>query len=75
VREEWHTGTPLSTSKNVQEGRYAPAVIANKFEINVKLAEQMVGQWLNVRPAVLQVSVVDKKSKQKGLQVVGSIDG
>jgi hypothetical protein len=73
INEEWCSGNPLSIAKNVSDGRYAPMVISNKFDVKVKIAEMMLRQWLNVRPQVLSVEIVDKKTKAKGLKVVGSI--
>ncbi|MFA7280828.1 MAG: AAA family ATPase [Sterolibacterium sp.] len=75
IHEEWCKGTPLSVARNVKDtGRYAPAVIARNFEIKEKVALWMVRQWLQVRPEpVLRIEMVDKKTKQMGLQMVGSI--
>lgn len=75
IHEEWSTGSPLAKAANLKgSGRYAPEVIARKFDLSVRVAEWMVEQWLSVRPAVLAIEMADKKSKQKGLKVVGSID-
>lgn len=76
IREAWDSGSPLSNSKNTERsGRYAPLVIAKHFDLKVGVAQMMVQQWLDVRPAVLAIDVVDKKTKMNGLRVVGSIDG
>lgn len=74
IHEEWSSGTPLSASKNAKSGRQAAAVISRNFDVPVKIAAWMVAQWLEVRPAVLAEEIADKKSKQIGLKVVGSID-
>lgn len=75
LREAWDSGQPLSNTKNTKgSGRYAPAVVAKHFEIKVQVAEMMVQQWLEVRPAVLVDEVVSARTKQRGLKVVGSIE-
>lgn len=74
VHEEWSSGTPLSASKNAKSGRQAAAVISRNFDVPAKVAAWMVAQWLEVRPAILAEEMADKKNKQIGLKVVGSID-
>jgi hypothetical protein len=77
VAEAWASGKPLSNSKNTaSSGRYAPAVIAKQFEsVKVGTAEYLVREWLNARPAILEEQIADKKTKTRGLRVVGSLDG
>jgi hypothetical protein len=77
IGEHWASGKPLSLAKNTRDsGRYAPEIIAKQFEsVKVAQAEDYVRQWLNARPAILEEQIADKKTKMKGLRVVGSIDG
>lgn len=74
IGEAWDSGNPLSNAANTRgSGRYAPAVIAKHFELKLSVAEMMVQQWLEVRPAVLQDEIVSTKTKKRGLKVVGEI--
>jgi hypothetical protein len=76
IREAWDSGKPFSNSKHTERhGRYAPAIIAKQFQIKVSAAEYLVREWLNARPAILEDQLMDKKTKARGLRVVGSLDG
>jgi hypothetical protein len=75
IHEEWSSGKPLSNAVNLKDqGRYAVSVITKKFELSRSVVEMILKSWLEVRPAILSVETYDKKSKQKGLRVVGQID-
>lgn len=74
IHEEWSAGQPLSNAKNADDGRSAAKVIAKKFEIAHNAARYLVDSWLIARPRILSVEISDKKTKTRGLKVVGSID-
>lgn len=76
IRTEWFSGKPLSTAPQTKKsGRYAPAVISKKFNLEIGLVEWMLQQWLEVRDPdpVLAVEMVNTVTKAMGLKVVGSI--
>lgn len=74
IHEEWNSGQPLSNANNANDGRSAAKVIAKKFEIAHKAARYLVDSWLIARPQILSVETLDRKTKTRGLKVVGSLD-
>jgi hypothetical protein len=77
IDNHWMDAKPLSNAKNTKgTGRYAAEIIAKQFEsVKVTKAEYLIKEWLNARPAILEVQERDAKKKLKGLRVVGSING
>jgi hypothetical protein len=71
INEAWITGKPWSHSPNSPD-RFAPKVMAQRFEISIKTARDMLEKWLI--NDVLSIEIRDAHSKQKGLKVVGSIE-
>jgi hypothetical protein len=74
IQSAWNGGDPWSSmpqTKNV--GRYAPTIIRSQFGVSENVAEAMVREWLINK--VLAVKTANSDTKQKGLEVVGSIDG
>jgi len=73
IRTAWFNGKPLSSySQTRKQGRYAPAIISQQFDLPEKVAEMMVDTWLSNQ--VLSYEVADKSTKMQGLKVIGSID-
>ena len=73
LRTAWFAGRPLSSySQTRKQGRYAPAVVGQQFDLPEKLVETMIDTWLSNQ--VLSYEVADKNSKMQGLKVIGSID-
>jgi hypothetical protein len=74
IGEAWDSGNPLSNSILTKaSGRYAPAILAKHFDLDIGLVQMMLQQWLEVRPAVLSEEISSAKTKKKGLKVVGEI--
>lgn len=71
INEAWISGKPWSHSPQSPD-RFAPKMMAQRFEISVKVARDMLEKWL--LNDVLSIEMRDSHSKQKGLKVVGSID-
>ena len=73
IRVAWFNARPLSSySQTRKQGRYAPAVISQQFDVPQKLVETMIDTWLS--NMVLSYEVADKATKMQGLKVIGSID-
>lgn len=74
IGEAWDSGNPLSNSILTKaSGRYAPAILAKHFDLDTRVVQMMLQQWLEVRPAVLSEEISSAKTKKKGLKVVGEI--
>jgi hypothetical protein len=71
IEEAWISGKPWSHSPQSPD-RFAPKMMAQRFDIPVKVARDMLEKWL--LNDVLSIEIRDAHSKQKGLKVVGSID-
>jgi hypothetical protein len=71
LNEAWIAGNPWSETRQ-SRGRYMPKLIAQKFEIAPRTAEQMMEAWL--MNEVIKTEIRDTHSKQKGLKVIGKID-
>ncbi len=71
INEAWITGKPWSHSPQSPD-RFAPKMMAQRFEIPMKIARDMLEKWL--LNDVLSIEIRDAHNKQKGLKVVGSID-
>jgi len=73
IRRAWDDGKPWSSySQTRKQGRYAPALIKQQFDVIEKVAENMIDTWLNNE--VLTYEMADKSTKMQGLRVVGRID-
>ena len=73
VSRAWNDGKPWSTYPQTRkQGRFAPAIISQQFDVPEKVAEMMIDAWLS--NAVLAYEMVDKSTKMQGLKVIGSID-
>ena len=69
IRTAWISGRPWSTHYHARrDGRYAASHIHNNWEIDERVASQMLETWLNNR--IIEVSVFDSGSKMKGLKVL-----
>jgi hypothetical protein len=69
----WHSGKPWSSYPQTRkQGRYAPAIIKQQFDVAEKVAESIIDAWLN--NGIISYEVADKNSKMQGLKVTGSID-
>lgn len=74
IGEAWDSGQPLSNSHLTRaSGRYAPAVLAKHFELEMEVVQMMIQTWLEVRPAVLSEEIASTNTKKRGLKVVGEI--
>lgn len=71
INEAWISGKPWSHAPQSPD-RFAPKVMAQRFDIPVKIARDMLEKWLI--NDVVSIEVRDSDSKLKGLKVVGSID-
>lgn len=70
--EAWMAKRPWSNHYHAKrDGRYAAAVIANRWGIDQGLADRMLGVWL--MNEVVEVSVADHKTKARGLRVLRSL--
>ena len=73
VGSAWHSGKPWSSYPQTRkQGRYAPAIIKQQFDVPEKVAESMVDAWLNNQ--IISYEMVDKNTKMQGLKVTGGID-
>jgi hypothetical protein len=73
VGTAWHSGKPWSSYPQTRkQGRYAPAIIKQQFDVVEKVAESIIDAWLN--NGVISYEMADKHSKIQGLKVTGSID-
>jgi hypothetical protein len=70
IEEAWMSGKPWSHSPQSPD-RYAPKMMAQRFEIPVKIARDMLEKWL--LNDVLSIEIRDAHNKTKGLKVVGLI--
>lgn len=70
IEEAWMSGKPWSHSPQSPD-RYAPKMMAQRFEIPIKIARDMLEKWL--LNDVLSIEIRDAHNKQKGLKVVGLI--
>lgn len=69
----WERGKPWSNQPNTRrDGRYAP-MLMTRWEIDEKLAEKMVNQWLF--KGLIEVDMVDAKSRTKGIKVIDDLSG
>lgn len=71
LNEAWIAGDPWARWPQ-SRGRYMPELIARRFEVPVKIAEEMMVTWL--ANDVIKEEIRDAHSKKKGLKHVGSID-
>lgn len=71
INEAWISGKPWSHAPQSLD-RFAPKVMAQRFEISVKVARDMLEKWLI--NDVVSIEIRDSDSKLKGLKVIGSID-
>jgi len=70
--EAWMAKRPWSNHYHAKrDGRYAAALIANRWGIDQGLADRMLGVWL--MNEVVEVSVADHKTKARGLRVLRSL--
>jgi hypothetical protein len=70
--EAWMAKRPWSNHYHAKrDGRYAAALIANRWGIDPGLADRMLGVWL--MNEVVEVSVADHKTKARGLRVLRSL--
>lgn len=68
MHKAWEDGKPWSTHPNTRrDGRYAP-MIMTKWEIEEKLAERMINDWL--LNDLIEVEIRDSKARIKGLRVI-----
>jgi len=75
IGDAWRDSQPWSSyPQTKQQGRYAPSIISRQFNIPQKVAEEMIGTWLDPNSRLLAVESVNSDTKMKGLKVVGSID-
>lgn len=73
VGTAWHSGKPWSSYPQTRkQGRYAPAIIKQQFDVPERTAEHMIDAWLNNQ--IISYEVADKNTKMQGLKVTGSID-
>jgi hypothetical protein len=73
IGQAWHSGKPWSSYPQTRkQGRYAPAIIKQQFDVAERVAESMVDAWLNNQ--IISYEMVDKNTKMQGLKVTGSID-
>jgi hypothetical protein len=69
MSKAWEVGKPWSNQPNTRrDGRYAPSLIANRWEISEKLAEEIVTSWLLT--SMIEVDMVDSKTRTKGIRVI-----
>jgi hypothetical protein len=69
----WHGGKPWSSYPQTRkQGRFAPAIIKQQFDVAEKVAESIIDAWLN--NGIISYEMADKHSKIQGLKVTGSID-
>jgi hypothetical protein len=72
INEQWYTPTPLSIFPQTRkQGRYAPAMIAQKFGVNELDVEATIGHLIYSQ--VLGHEIRDRSSKIKGLKVIGEV--
>jgi hypothetical protein len=71
IGEAWIAGKPWSHSPQSPD-RFAPKMMAQRFEVSAKTAKDMLEKWL--LNDVISIEIRDAHSKQKGLKVIGSID-
>jgi hypothetical protein len=71
LNEAWIAGNPWSRFAQ-SRGRYMPKLIAQRFEIPIKIAEQMMDSWL--ANDIIKDEIRDTHSKQKGLKQIAQID-
>ena len=73
VGSAWHSGKPWSSYPQTRkQGRFAPAIIKQQFDVPEKVAESIIDAWLN--NGIISYEMADKHSKIQGLKVTGSID-
>lgn len=69
----WHGGKPWSSYPQTRkQGRFAPAIIKQQFDVPEKVAESIIDAWLN--NGIISYEMADKHSKIQGLKVTGSIE-
>jgi len=75
MSEAWTAKRPWSNHYHAKrDGRYAAAIMANRWGLDQDLAERMLGAWLINE--VIEVSIADHKAKTRGLRVLrGLQDG
>jgi hypothetical protein len=71
INEAWIAGKPWSHSPQSPD-RYAPKMMAQRFEIPLKIARDMLEKWL-LNDAV-SIEMRNSDSKLKGLKVTGGIE-
>jgi hypothetical protein len=71
ISSDWESGKPWSVSPQSQD-RFGPRLMHLRFDISAKIAREMLQTWLGNN--VLSIEIRNTDTKQKGLQVIGSID-
>ena len=73
LAEAWARGEPWSLAPQAR-GRYAPAIIARRWEVPAAVASQWLAVWMDGPVRLVGVGERDKKSKMRGLYRVGEED-
>lgn len=69
MNKAWEDGKPWSTHPNTRrDGRYAPMLMTRWDNVDEKLAERMVNDWL--LSGLIEVEIRDSKARIKGLRVL-----
>lgn len=71
LNEAWIAGDPWAKWPQ-SRGRYMPELVTRRFELPLKISEEIMSAWL--ANDVIKEETRDAHSKKKGLKVVGSID-
>jgi len=71
LNEAWIAGDPWSKWPQ-SKGRYMPELIARRFDVPVKIGEEIMVSWL--ANDAIKEDIRDAHSKKKGLKVTGSIE-
>lgn len=71
VNEAWISGKPWSHSPQSPD-RFAPKMMAQRFDISIKIARDMLEKWL--LNDLISIEIRDAHTKQKGLKVIGQIE-
>lgn len=71
MAKAWDEGKPWSTQPNTRrDGRYA-AMLMTKWNTSEEAANTLLNSWL--LNGIIEVDICDKRSKVKGLKVIGSL--
>lgn len=72
IERAWAAGRALSHFPHAQRaGKYAQRVLSQKFGVKPQTVETLIINWLD--NDILSFEISDKKTKSKGLRVVGQI--